>query len=248
MIKFKVMTEKPFATKSKDFIVPGGAMMDFSFNTDFNEACLDLFPYRPSVALLDLGCSNGTAVETFLKNDKKRSIVRSGAKVQEVEYIAAGVDGCDYQVQRESGSWSRIPDNLLCADLCWHFTVYNAKLQEKTNGYVTPFRFEIITAWEVMEHLPEDKLDIFFNNVNAHLMPDGVFAMSISFQPGYHHETVKDLQWWLDLFDKKGFATCPLAMDKFANCWIRGMKEPNSFNLAVRRKIWRPGTNSNEGI
>ena len=41
-----------------------------------------------------------------------------------------------------------------------------------------PAQFHLITAWEVMEHLPTPQLDAVFNEIRKHLAPGGYFIAS----------------------------------------------------------------------
>ena len=48
--------------------------------------------------------------------------------------------------------------------------------------------FDVITAWELLEHFYENELEIFFNNVYEHLSDDGVFIGSAANYPDIRDE------------------------------------------------------------
>ena len=72
--------------------------------------------------------------------------------------------------------------------------------------------FDAITAWEVMEHIPEDDLPALFANIDHHLAPGGYLIFSIATfldwdpQTGcVWHVTVKPRAWWEERFASLGF-------------------------------------------
>lgn len=76
-------------------------------------------------------------------------------------------------------------------------------------------RFDIITAWEVLEHIAECDLPQLFKNIKRHLNPDGYFVGSIAnwddIDPdsGVNwHITVHPYEWWRDIFMDCGFEIC----------------------------------------
>jgi cyclopropane fatty-acyl-phospholipid synthase-like methyltransferase len=97
--------------------------------------------------------------------------------------------------------------------------------------------FDVITAWEVMEHLPADRLPTLCDNVKRHLAPDGIWIMSVSLQHGMYHQTVQPRAWWLDVFAKNGFVNDDSMVAHFGMDWIRGplQKAPMSFHLILKR-------------
>lgn len=224
---FGLKTYHPVALESRDHIVPGGTMMDSTNNPLFLQKVYSLFVLKPelrSFALLDLGCSSGRLVE---------QVIQDG-------HFAAGLEGCDYSLARQRASWSRIPENLFTCDITEPFTLYS-KIAAAHMELALPFRFDVITCWEVMEHIKEGKpLDTLCQNVLNHLMPDGYWMMSISFQPGYHHMTVKDKQFWMEYFERKGFKNNEAVCEKLGRDWPRGPDDPSSFNLALVRKVIYP--------
>lgn len=179
---------------------------------------------KRSFAMLDLGCSSGRMVE---------QIIADG-------HFAAGLEGADYSLARQRSSWGRIPNNLFTCDVTSPFTLYSTKVKEHV-GEEIPFRFDVITSWELIEHIPEgDKLDTLCKNVLDHLITDGYWMMSISTQPGYHHMTLKNKDWWLNYFDGHGLRNDGGACSIIGNDWPRGPNEPCSFNLALVRKEFYP--------
>src|SRR5690606_24173249 len=73
-------------------------------------------------------------------------------------------------------------------------------------------RFDLITAWEVLEHVPEERLPALIQNVHVHLAKGGLFIASIPFdredgsvngEPW--HVTWRPRRWWDELFRTWGF-------------------------------------------
>ena len=59
--------------------------------------------------------------------------------------------------------------------------------------------------WEVLEHIADEDLPQLFENIRAHLKPDGIFVGSIALGPDDHggasyHRTVKPRDWWEQRF------------------------------------------------
>ena len=198
-------------------------MEDSTNHPIFLKKIYSLFVLRPecrSFAYLDLGCSAGCLVEQVLKDG----------------HFAVGLEGSDYPLVRQRSAWSRIPNNLFTCDITYPFTLFSSKLKEHT-GLTLPFRFDVISSFEVLEHISEgQKLDTLCKNVLSHLVPDGYWMMSVSSQPGYHHMTVHNRTWWLDYFDSKGFKNDESVCQKIGKDWPRGPEDPDSFNLALIRK------------
>lgn len=241
MNKFHIFTQHPVAADSKDHLFPGGTMHDNSRNRRFNTklyAWLDARPLR----VMDLGCAGGGFVKDCLDDG----------------HVAVGVDGSDYstlwdgpggtdaeKASRKPGrraEWATIPDNLFTADITKPFAIEFGRwdYDDRNEAYFkgTWAMFDVVTAWEVMEHLPVDGLPRLCQNVKSHLTQEGVWIMSVSTQAGFHHVTLKDRPWWLNFFTEQGFENLPGRVAYFGDDWVRGPQQnaPESFHLILRVK------------
>lgn len=232
--EFVLSTSSPLALDSRDTIVPGGAMNDHTTHPEFVRKVLDLHKNR-DFAYLDLGCSSGGLVEQFL--DAEHPNKGAGFRIQ-----AAGLEGSDYPLARLRQAWGRIPNSLFCCDISKPFYLCSKRVLEHTglSPQLVPFRFNVVSAWEVVEHIPEERLATLFDNMLTHLMPDGLILLSVSSQDGYHHRTVKGRDWWFNFFDNQGLYNDAEAEKYISPDWPRGPREPRSFNVALRRKDMYP--------
>lgn len=231
MSRFNVLTDHPVAWESRDHTHPGGTMMDNSRNHAFNEKLYALFPGR-AMAVLDLGCAGGGFVKDCIDDG----------------HAAVGIEGSDYSLVRKRAEWATIPENLFTADIThpfrvqWGGDITDGRNEECWAG--EDVAFEAVTAWEVMEHIPEAGLPGLCDNVRRHLTADGLWIMSVSLQRGFHHMTVRPRTWWLGMFAREGFANRDDLVAYFQNDWVRGPLQgaPESFHLVLGRTAGRvPG-------
>ena len=129
------------------------------------------------------------------------------------------MDGSDYNAQRQRAEWADIPGNLFTADITRPFTL------EDDDG--KPLSFDVVTAWEVLEHIPERLIPAVMANVAAHLKQDGLFICSISREhdhwQGYdYHVTVREQDWWRGALAMLGWDERPDMFGYFDPDWVRG--------------------------
>lgn len=215
---FRVITDHPVALDSRDHLKPQGTKDDNSRNPRFNHKLLSLLSQRP-LRLCDVGCSGGGFVKDML----------------DAGQIAIGLEGSDYSLKRKRAEWATIPDHLFTCDITHPFTIVPVGDGEEGDA-PRPALFDVITAWEVMEHIPEDRLPQLCRNVRLHLAPQGLWIMSVSRQQGYHHVTVHDERWWTTFFEQEGFRNRPDLVKYFDRDWIRGPHQaaPDSFHLILQ--------------
>lgn len=115
-----------------------------------------------------------------------------------------GIEGSDVPRKRALGEWALIPDRLFAADITKPFHICE-------NG-LAPKLFDLVTAWEELEHIGIEQISGLLDNVRRHLKPSGIFAASVatfedfdSATGAVFHVTVMDKQWWLDLLASRGF-------------------------------------------
>ena len=201
---FKLDTEKPIALDSDDHIWPRGTIADNSSNYKFNLKLYNFFRFRHDLKLLDLGCSGGGLV---------RSIIDDG-------YMAIGIEGSDISKKLRSAEWDTCIHHLFTADITTTFRLTNTK---GMNLY-----FQCISAWEVLEHISQDKLPVLFSNIYNHLADDGIFVGSIDMTPdgnpitgAIYHQTLKPEVWWLEQFKQAGLE--PVSINPFERLdYVRG--------------------------
>lgn len=185
-----VETEHPVAYDSPDHIKPFGSKRDNTINERFNK-CFYKFaesgyatePYR----ILDLGCAGGGMVRSFVTDG----------------HISIGLEGSDYCKKNKKYEWGVIPENLFTCDISKPFKIYQDFGKRKIQ-----MKFDLITAWEVMEHVKEEDLKQLLENIKSHL--GGIFICSIHHSYDEHdglqyHQTIKPVEWWDELFKECRF-------------------------------------------
>jgi 2-polyprenyl-3-methyl-5-hydroxy-6-metoxy-1,4-benzoquinol methylase len=220
---FYVLTNHPVATDNLDHLYPLGTKQDNFRNANFNDKLLRLLS---NVTLMDLGCAGGGFVKDMI--DKGQA--------------AIGLEGSDYSLINKRAEWSVIPNNLFTCDITQPFFVFRQLHESETERCF----FNVITCWEVMEHLPQKRLNTVFANIRNHLTHDGICIMSISSDDkDFRHITVQNEKWWYDRLSDAGFKHCPELVSYFEDDWIRGPKQcaPDSFHIVVRKNensgYWR---------
>jgi hypothetical protein len=68
-----------------------------------------------------------------------------------------------------------------------------------------PQKYELVTSFEVAEHIEEAYVPQFIANLHSFTDSEGIVAMSICTKKGRYHYTVQELPWWLSHFKAGGF-------------------------------------------
>jgi len=180
-------TKTPVAIETTDHQLPRGAIRDSTTHPEFNIALRKLL-CGTKFRLLDLGCAGGGLVRSFLQEGVE----------------AIGIEGSDHPRRMGLGEWNRCPLHLFTCDITEPF-----QLEFSSNEIV---HFDVITAWEVLEHIPEERLPGLISNLVRHLRPGGYFIASVDQTPdmdpltgAVYHQTLKSKGWWLAQFAKYGF-------------------------------------------
>lgn len=187
-----LITEHPLALESNDYKVPHGTIRDNTRYPRFIRKCEQIFPAKEHLKFLDLGCSGGGMVLD--------AILRG--------HMGIGLEGSDMSLIQQRAEWRLLRDNLFTCDILYPF-----EIKERNTGLT--MQFDVITAWEVMEHLPESSLPQLFINLKKHLSNDGIFVASISNWDDIDPETgvnwhvnMKPYEWWTSEFVRNGFCVC----------------------------------------
>lgn len=205
-IKWYLDTDYPIAIDSYDHIDnqvhPAWKSIDKSFNLKFNSKLYQISP--PPVSILDIGCGGGSFVKTILDDGNE----------------AVGLEGSTHPKEMELIGWIDVPNNLFTCDIIHPFILH-------TGNHIS-YQFDVVTAWEVLEHIEEQNLPLVFNNIYKHLRVDGLFIMttptSINKPPKYgldHHRTRKGWEWWIETIESYGFARQVELNAHFGKDWVR---------------------------
>lgn len=222
--RFYLNTDHPVAIHSRDHTHPHGTVNDNSRNKAFNEKLYKLYAGR-HINLIDLGCSGGGFVHDCLL----------------AGHTAVGLEGSDFSYLSKRAEWGVIPDNLFTCDITKPFTLFEQIQSINDDGsadYVLKgFEADVITGWELLEHIQEEDLKPMLNNCLKHLKPDGRMIFSISKNPEFWHVCVHDEQWWYDKFKTFGLHNRQDLVEYFQNDWVRGPSQgaPNSFHVILER-------------
>lgn len=190
---FFVKTEFPVALKSPDYFSPTGFKEYCTTRSQrFVCSCERIFKKKP-IKHIDIGCGRGGITLDFLLR----------------HHISIGLDGSDCLSIAAEREWDILGNkNLFTADACQKYEIfYKDKNQDGVPGV---FHADIITAFELLEHLPESRLDGFFKNILFHLDRNGLFVCSVSYGSYVlngveHHLCRHPKSWWLKKLDGYGF-------------------------------------------
>ena len=184
--RFSLATNYPLAVESNDHHFPWGTKNDNTRCPRFVKASESLFPGK-RLSYLDMGCSGGGVVFDFLV----------------AGHDAFGLEGSDFSMKTQRAEWRIIPNALKTADITKSFEI--TKCETKSQA-----QFDVITMWEVLEHIPELALPSLLSNIKRHLANDGVFVGSVALQDDIvngvsYHPTVKPKNWWHEKFREHDF-------------------------------------------
>ena len=182
-------TDYPIAYESNDTISPHGTIRDNTRYPRFVFRCEQIFAQKEHLNFLDLGCSGGGMVlEALLRG-----------------HYALGLEGCDESLRQQRAEWRLIPEHLKTCDISKPFFV-----KEKNTN--TPVLFDVVTAWEVLEHIAETDLPQLIKNIYHAMEMGGIFVATVAAKTDIDpvtgrdwHQTIKPFVWWKDLFEANGF-------------------------------------------
>jgi len=186
---FKCVTDYPVAYDSPDHIHPVGTVLDHTRHPRFIRACEDFFAASGKpLSFLDLGCSaGGMVLDAVLRG-----------------HVGVGLEGSDISRLQQRAEWRLLRDTLFTCDVTRPFAL--------GRGEIETFKFDVISAWEVLEHLTAEGVEGLFANLARHTRPGSIFACSISQVDGGFtedgtplHQTLEPLPWWQERAAKHGF-------------------------------------------
>jgi 2-polyprenyl-3-methyl-5-hydroxy-6-metoxy-1,4-benzoquinol methylase len=178
----KVQTNKSIASDSLDHLYPFGVIRDNNSNIKYIHEVKKYFN-NEKIAVMDLGCAGGQIiVDHHLLGD-----------------TAVGLEGSS-NVFRGTGkhNWEILfNQNLFLCDITEPYTINYEKEH---------MMFDYIQMWEVLEHIPEEKLPILFTNIKKHLKDTGIFCGSIATHvcPSGTHVSIFPKSQWITLFKDNG--------------------------------------------
>jgi SAM-dependent methyltransferase len=220
---YRVVTDHKVALQSNDHLYPLGALTDVTHSPQLVNWANSFFGRK--IQFMDLGCAGGGVVCDFLLHGHE----------------AIGIEGSSVPEMSGTGFWPFLANTLFTADITKPFQV----IEQDKNA-----RFDLITAWEVLEHIPEKDVYGLLSNIKSHLKPDGLFIGSIaqfeSIDPASGvdlHINVNSQKWWTDQFTGAGFEILenpPIwsmsrgSGNRTATDWDASLEPHLGFHIAVK--------------
>lgn len=213
-MNFSVITDHPVAFDSHDHLHPFGTSRDNSTSAAFIN---DLErTYSSPIKFMDVGCSGGLLVHDMLRRG----------------HLAVGLEGSNYSYKHKRAEWPALhKKNLFTCDVSREYSVI-----VEDQGTKTPFLSDVITAWEVVEHIPPDRLETFFAMLRKHLRLGGQFFASVSTLPldGYHQSVFSKQHWYEEILPRLPGLKVEEYPYPLANA-VRCEVDSTSFMLALSR-------------
>ena len=145
-----VKTDHPVAYESPDHITPHGTAENNITHYGFIHWAVKKAGQR--AAFMDLGCSGGQLVVDFAK----------------IGWTSVGLEGSDFSAKHQRACWKEYHNRFL-------FTCDIGKPFE-----INTKPFDIITAWQVLEHLEIESLKGVCRNIQNHSRPGTIFIATTS--------------------------------------------------------------------
>lgn len=227
----RVVTDHPVAADTVDHLHPRGAAHDNTRQPRFVAACEALFakPLRH----LDIGCAGGGLVWDFTQRG----------------HLSVGIEGSDWCRRTQRAEWRTIPERLFTADVRHPFRVEDGAGRRQL--------FDVVTAWEVFEHIPAWAVPALLQNVDRHLGDDGLLVASVATfadcdgQGRQYHATVQTREWWVAALRQAGFeeVESPFAVGDYprgsgnprAGDWNAASDPHLGFHIVAKPRATRDG-------
>lgn len=224
----KIKTNHPIAYESPDHIMPWGTMRDNSTNEDFINQTEQWFN-NEKFNVLDIGCSGGQMIVDYHNRG----------------HLAIGVEGSDYSIKHQRANWPSYHNkNLFTADATKPFN-----FEFITGDQV---KFDLITAWELIEHIHPNDLNELFKNIYNNLKPEGIFVASISTKPDVidgvvlHQSVFQQFEWLFDILTETA-AFKDTDLEWFPYPFSAAVRaDGGSFHIGVRHKAMDGRNNNND--
>jgi 2-polyprenyl-3-methyl-5-hydroxy-6-metoxy-1,4-benzoquinol methylase len=225
-----IKTDHPVAYDSIDQLCPNGIYLDNRVNLKYVQD-VEQYHQNRKINYLDIGCAGGELVCVLNKRG----------------HLAVGLDGSDHCLnidtkmvqkfnQYPSGheNWKQFGNiHLFTCDVRYDYQIYQDE---------NLLQFDVISAWDVMEHFEPTALDTVLKGIHRHLKPEGVFFASIhTFYYTYneieYHKSVFDETVWTNILSKY-FTKIPYPF----HSWNRDENDPllginNNFMYAGKREV-----------
>jgi cyclopropane fatty-acyl-phospholipid synthase-like methyltransferase len=208
----KIKTEYPVCFESPDYYNPVGAINDDNSNEKYADE-LEL-KLGKKLNYLELGCAGGTFIDLLISKG----------------HNAFGIDGTDHPIKIGRPAWVKyFNDRLFTCDLSKPFEVIDFP------------KFDVISAWEFMEHIPTDSIDFLLSKIYELLDDDGIVIFGVSMAECSHHQSVFKQEIWNDKYFSKLYETNEYYLiNKYREDYIGNhnsfftilKKKPNMKNLA----------------
>lgn len=214
-----VNTKNPIAVNSPDHLHPHGTMLD---NHSSFDLILELEEYVKNQSgsnffnFLDLGCSGGQLAVDFYNKG----------------HVSVGLEGSDYSIIHGRANWPEYHNKVL-------FTCDLTKPYLITNDRFEPIKFDVLSAWELIEHIAPDDLDGFFDYITRHMHDNSIFVASIAMHTSFiggvdlHQSIFSEKEWKNDILNKWFLVN---DFGSLFNHPLRGGPNRDHFQLVLRKK------------
>tara|TARA_B100001123_G_scaffold434907_1_gene562345 strand:+ start:17312 stop:18181 length:870 start_codon:yes stop_codon:yes gene_type:complete len=199
-LEVSVKTNHPHPLKSPDYLDPAGSIEDNSSNQYFIyeiEKAFNGLPFR----LLDLGCAGGQfVVDIYSKGFPWVAVGIEGGNIYGMtkEFEEKECETGALSIARGAQNWKQYEGKCLFhADISKPFEILGQSR--------IPLQFNVITAYEFLEHPLPEEIPGILENVKKHLHTGGFFIGTINLSPGPHHRCGKPVEWWDNIFEEHGF-------------------------------------------